>query len=270
MDYTTAIFAMQPNRTTLLQATKVDPESLIFDVQDHIDPKMLANIIRKDLQDFNPEAKEMAEDSRKVQLQRSKCNQAAAWPCLEDKNIKSMPDKLIPSQDQTISVLLNHPNNDPFNKPTVIKVMLIRETATDAKGGFQIEIITGEATPNIKKKQFENHNKMEIKYHYTTGTEPELDYNSRMVTINRRQFPVPEGENDFRFGIFMEQIDRWVTCVATHKKADKNTFKTLKYNWETTKPLFEGCVWNQFQKDFILNRYSAKESQIIQSYRCVN
>ena len=241
MDYTTAVFAMQPNRTTLLQPTKPDAEMLIFDVQDHINQKMLANIIKQDLHDFNSEANQLTEEAQKVQIQRSKCAQAAAWKCMSNKNVRVMPDKLIPSQEQTISVLLSHTDNDPFNKPTVIKVMLIPEMATDAK--------------------------MEIKYRYTTGQEPNIDYGARLITVNRRQFPVPEEDSDFRFGIFKEQIERWITCVATHKKADKNTFKQLKYTWETTKPLFEGCVWNQFQKDFILNRYSAKETQAIQSYR---
>ena len=37
MQYTTAAFALQPNRTTLLQPSKQNPESLIFDVKDHMD-----------------------------------------------------------------------------------------------------------------------------------------------------------------------------------------------------------------------------------------
>ena len=106
MEYTTAVFAMQPNRTTFLQAAKPETDYMIFDVQDHLDTRMLANMIKRDLKNFDSNAKPLAEESEKVQIQRSKCKQAAAWPCMANKNIRSMPDQLIPSQKQTMAVLL--------------------------------------------------------------------------------------------------------------------------------------------------------------------
>ena len=139
-----------------------------------------------------------------------------------------------------LKVLLNHPANDPFNKPTVIKVILVPESIIPSK--------------------------IEIDYRYATpDTENGFKYHTRTLHLRRNQFPVPTLENDFRFGIFNAAIDRWLESVATHKKADKNTFTQLEYKWETPQPLFEGCVWNQFSKDVIKHRYNSKEIHILKS-----
>ena len=109
---------------------------------------------------------------------------------------------------------------------------------------------------------------MEIDYRYAIPTGPETySYHSKIMELNRKQFPIPTQENDFRFGIFDVAIDRWLDGVAAHKKADKNAFNRIKYKWETTKPLFEECTWNQFSKDFIRNRYNAKEIQVLKSFK---
>lgn len=139
-------------------------------------------------------------------------------------------------------MLLNHKLNDPFNKPTVIKVFLVPEALIPSR----IEIDYRYATPDA-------------------DAENGYKYHTRMMTLNRNQFPMPTQENDFRFGIFNAAIERWMESVATHKKADKNTFTRLEYKWETTKPLFDGCVWNQFSKDFIKHRYNAKEIHVLKS-----
>ena len=109
--------------------------------------------------------------------------------------------------------------------------------------------------------------KIEIQYRYALEINGQLEYKNRMMEINRTQFPLPTIENDFRFGIFQAAFERWNTSVATLKKADKFAFNPIKYEWETSVPLFEGQSWNQFQKDFIRSRYSAKESIIIKSYK---
>ena len=202
---------------------------------------MLASKIKQDLNAFDSKAKQLKEEARKVQLQRTKCNNASTWPCLTDRNFKPLPANLIPSQDQTVSALVNRPDNDPFNKPTIIRLVLIPETIIDPK--------------------------MELQYRYAIDNEGVLEYNARILTVNRKEFPLPTKQNDFRFGILQDHMDKWKESVATHTKADKKTFTHIQYKWETTKPLFEGCIWNQFQKDFILHRYSAKEIQAIRSYK---
>ena len=201
---------------------------------------MLANKVEQDLFEFNSQAKQLARDSRKVQMKRSKCAQVAKLQGLANRNISAINANMIPSDDQTITVLLNHPANDPFNKPTVIKVILVPEALIPSK--------------------------IEIDYRYAIP-DPEngLKYHTRMLNLHRNQFPIPTTENDFRFGIFDASIDRWLDSVATHKKADKLTFARIEYKWETTKPLFEGCVWNQFSKDFIKHRYNAKEIHVLRS-----
>ena len=133
VDYTTALFALQKNKTNPLQASRENPACQIFAVRDHIDADMLANKVTQDLYDHNPNAKQLAKDSRKVQMARSNCKQAAYLPGLVQRNITAMNPSMIPSEDQTISVLLNHPDNDPFNKPTIIKVMLVPEAMIPAK-----------------------------------------------------------------------------------------------------------------------------------------
>ena len=133
VDYTTALFALQKNKTNLLQASRENPACQIFAVRDHIDADMLANKVTQDLYDHNPNAKQLARDSRKVQMTRSNCKQAAYLPGLVQRNITAMNPSMIPSEDQTISMLLNHPDNDPFNKPTIIKVMLVPEAMIPAK-----------------------------------------------------------------------------------------------------------------------------------------
>ena len=107
---------------------------------------------------------------------------------------------------------------------------------------------------------------IDIFYRYAIPDEEnKLQYLNRRLQLSRNQFPVPTTENDFRFGIFETAVDRWLDCVATHKKADKNTFVKIEYKWETSKPLFEGCTWNQFSKDFIKHRYNAKEIHVLRS-----
>ena len=203
---------------------------------------MLADKVAQDLYNFDPQAKQLARASRKVQMRRSKCAKAAYMPSLASKNITAMDADMIPSEDQTISVLLNHPKNDPFNKPSIIKIILVPEALIEAK--------------------------LEIDYRYALKQEDNTyAYRSRTLELNRNQFPIPTTEDDFRFGIRETTINRWLDCVAAHKKADKNTFCRIEYQWETTKPLFEGCTWNQFSKDFIKHRYNAKEIHVLKSFK---
>ena len=108
---------------------------------------------------------------------------------------------------------------------------------------------------------------MEFNYRYQVEKDGHPDYRNRTLTIRRSQFPLPTEENDFRFGIFKAQFERWNDSVATLRKADKNAFAPIKYTWNTTKPLFKGMTYNQFSKDFILARYNAKESQTLKSYK---
>ena len=124
IDYTTAIFALQPNKTNPLQeefinyknennhlqysitqikANKENPEGFIFDVKDHIDPQMLANKVEQDLFEYNPQAKQLARDSRKVQMKRSRCVQAAQLRGLAQRNISALNANMVPSDDQTIT-----------------------------------------------------------------------------------------------------------------------------------------------------------------------
>ena len=112
-------------------------------------------------------------------------------------------------------------------------------------------------------KNNKNSNK-QFRYAIPTGPDT-FSYHSRTLELNRFQFPTPTRENDFRFGIFEIQIDRWLDSVAAHQKADKHTFTRIQYKWETTIPLFEGCTWNQFSRDFIKHRYNAKEIQVLKS-----
>ena len=133
IDYTTALFALQNNKRNPLQATRNDSACQLFAYRDHIDTDMLANKVTQDLYDHNPNAKQLARDSRKVQMARSNCQQASYLPGLVQRNITAMNPSMIPSEDQTISVLLNHPDNDPFNKPSIIKVLLIPEAMIPAK-----------------------------------------------------------------------------------------------------------------------------------------
>ena len=203
---------------------------------------MLANKVTQDLFEFDPNAKQLAKASRKVQMRRSKCAKAAYMSGLANRNISAMNADMIPSEDQTISTLLNHPTNDPFNKPSVIKVILVPEALIPAK--------------------------LEIDYRYAIPqSDGGYNYRNRTLELNRNQFPIPTKENDFRFGIHETTINRWLKSVATHKKADKNTFEAIEYQWETTKPLFEGCSWNQFSKDFIRHRYNAKEIHVLKSFK---
>lgn len=128
IDYTTAIFALQPNKTNPLQeefinrknvnnhstrfsqyfitqikTSKENPEGFIFDVKDHIDPQMLANKVEQDLFEYNPQAKQLARDSRKVQMKRSRCAQAAQLRGLAQRNISAINANMVPSDDQTIT-----------------------------------------------------------------------------------------------------------------------------------------------------------------------
>ena len=100
-----------------------------------------------------------------------------------------------------------------------------------------------------------------MQYRYTRE-EGSTKYMTKTVIINRKIFPLPDKDNDFRFGIWKEQIDQWINCVAAQKKEDMNIFKKIQYEWDTTKPFVEGDTWNQFQRDFILNRHSAKQNVI--------
>ena len=108
---------------------------------------------------------------------------------------------------------------------------------------------------------------MEIDHRYALEVNGEREYKTKSLKIDRADFPLPTEENDFRFGIFKAPFERWNECVATLKKADQEAFNCIKYQWNTPVPLFEGQTWNQFQRDFIRSRYSAKESTIIKSYK---
>ena len=72
--------------------------------------------------------------------------------------------------EQTVSVLLNHPDNDPYNKPTVIKVMLIPESSAD---------------------KF-----MEIDHRYALEVDGVREYKTKTLKIDRADFPLPTEEND--------------------------------------------------------------------------
>lgn len=201
---------------------------------------VLEQKVTQHLYDFNPDAKQLARDTRKLQLQRARCLDAKNWPCMAGRNVIANAS-LVPSMDQTCSVLLNHPDNDPYNRPTVIKVLLVPEM--------------------FANKQ------IDIDYRYAVEVNGELQYPYHNVKINRASFPLPTRENDFRYGMFQAHFERWNESVATLTKADKKAFNKIQYKWETTVALFEGQDWNQFQKDFIRSRYSARESQMIKSYK---
>ena len=64
---------------------------------------MLANKVEQDLYEFNSQAKQLAKDSRKVQLKRLKCVQAAQLRGLASRNISALNANMVPSDDQTIT-----------------------------------------------------------------------------------------------------------------------------------------------------------------------
>ena len=64
---------------------------------------MLANKVEQDLFTFNPKAKQLAKDSRKVQLKRSKCAEAGKLRGLAERNISAIHANMVPSDDQTIT-----------------------------------------------------------------------------------------------------------------------------------------------------------------------
>ena len=72
---------------------------------------------------------------------------------MKNRNIKSISPGLVPAHDQTVSVLLNIPDNDPFNKPTILHVLIIPELSADRN--------------------------MEIDYRYAVETNGELEYGLR-------------------------------------------------------------------------------------------
>ena len=74
---------------------------------------------------------------------------------MANRNIKTISPGLVPSSEQTVSVLLNMPDNDPFNKPTTIHILIIPELSADRI--------------------------MEIDYRYALETNGELEYKSRRL-----------------------------------------------------------------------------------------
>ena len=80
---------------------------------------------------------------------------------MTNKNIKQIAPGLVPAEDQTVSVLLNMPENDPFNKPTNIHVMLVPEMSADRI--------------------------LELDYRYAVEKNGELEYASRRLLENKYQ-----------------------------------------------------------------------------------
>ena len=68
---------------------------------------MLADKVSQDLYRVNPNAKQLARDSRKVQMKRSKCLQATTLPGLANRNIRALNPKDIPADDQTFAGTCN-------------------------------------------------------------------------------------------------------------------------------------------------------------------
>ena len=190
---------------------------------------------------FNPEALPLAKDSKMINLERSKCAEAATWPPMINRNCKAMDPSLVPKPNHTIPVILNHQNNDPYNRPSIIKVMIVPED-------FMPEI-------------------MDLDYRYAIKNNGSLSYKTRIMEVKRKDFDLPTEENDFRFGIDPKEFQYFQDCLAKLKKADKQAFNKLEYKWAKTEPLFDGCKWNQFALDAILHRHSANEVHALTSYR---
>ena len=152
-----------------------------------------------------------------------------------------MEASLIPKQEQPVTLILNHTKNDPFNKPSVIKVYLLPE-------------------------EF-NPSQMELDYRYFLQDDDNKAYHTRTLVVNRNAFPKPTKENDIRFAIHPATFQRFKVSLENFKKADKNAFLTPTYKWEKTIPLFDECAWNQFALDSINNRHLANELLALRSYR---
>lgn len=152
-----------------------------------------------------------------------------------------MDMSLIPKEDQPVTLILNHTKNDPFNKPTIVKVYLIPE----------------EYQPS----------QMELDYRYLLQEEGKNDYHTRTLVVQRNAFPKPTKDNDIRFGIHPANFRRFKVSLENFRKADKNAFLTPTYKWAKTIPLFDDCAWNQFARDSISNRYTANELLALRSYR---
>ena len=88
-------------------------------------------------------------------MERTKCYNAQRWECFANKNVKTISPGLVPSNDQTVSVILNMPENDPFNKPTNIHVFIVPELSADRI--------------------------MELDYRFATEQNGELEYASRRL-----------------------------------------------------------------------------------------
>ena len=70
-------------------------KNLIFAVKDHIDPELLEQKVKQDLHDFNPAAKQLARDSRKLQMDRARCYNAQNMQCMQNNDIKAIPPGLV-------------------------------------------------------------------------------------------------------------------------------------------------------------------------------
>ena len=108
---------------------------------------------------------------------------------------------------------------------------------------------------------------MDLDYRYAVEENGKMTYKTRVMEVLRSSFPLPTEENDCRFGIDPKEFKAFQESLAKLKKADKNAFAKLEYQWAKTEPLFEGCAWNQFAIDAILNRAAATELNALTSYR---
>ena len=124
---------------------------------------------------FDPNGIPLNKDAKMINLERSKCAEAATWSCMVDRNCKAMNPSLVPKPDHTIPVILNQPNNDPFNRPSIIKVMIVPEE-------FMLPT-------------------MDLDYRYATQKDGKTTYHTKVMEVHRSSFKLPTEECDNRFGI---------------------------------------------------------------------
>ena len=118
-----------------------------------------------------------------INLERSKCAEAATWRSMIDRNCKAMDPSLVPKPNHTIPVILNHKNNDPYNRPSIIKVMIVPED-------FMPET-------------------MDLDYRYAIEQNGALSYKTRIMEVRRSNFKLPTEEDDFRFGIDPKEFQKF-------------------------------------------------------------
>ena len=108
---------------------------------------------------------------------------------------------------------------------------------------------------------------MDLDYRYAIEENGDMKYKTRVMEVKRSSFQLPTEQHDNRFGIDPKDFKNFQESLAKLKKADKNAFGKIMFQWAQTKPLFEGTTWNQFALDAIANRHSANELSALKSYR---